>query len=279
MATAASATAQRAERWRAIGRYVVWPGAQREKTPRPLANRTIGVISELQTHVQTASRVYGGAVLRRSGLLSALAVAVALIAIPASASAEPYARLSDERTWTRSAFVDFATPVRAAPKVGAAKVAELRPQTFHGRPEVVLVLGSREVDGRIWLRIRYPGLGRRIGWVTPRAGGRLDGDAIGERHEVAGERLGFGAWGQITLVDGAAGIGRAACSTPACASPRAGRGSLSGVPGGEGALDAEAAGGAPGAGADLDGAVQEGGGHARAVGSVRAARVGGRPSV
>ncbi len=106
--------------------------------------------------------------LRRSGLLSALAVTVALIAIPASASAEPYARLSDERTWTRSAFVDFATPVRAAPKVGAAKVAELRPQTFHGRPEVVLVLGSREVGGRIWLRIRYPGLGRRIGWVTPR---------------------------------------------------------------------------------------------------------------
>ena len=106
--------------------------------------------------------------LRRSGLLPALAVAVGLIAVPASASATPYERLSDERTWTRSAFVDFATPVRAAPKVDAAKVAQLRPQTFHGRPEVVLVLGSRNIDGRTWLRIRYPGLGRRIGWVTQR---------------------------------------------------------------------------------------------------------------
>jgi len=88
--------------------------------------------------------------------------------IPASAAAAPYARVSDERTWTRSAFVDFATPVRAAPKLDAAKVAELRTHTFHGRPEVVLVLGSREVGGRTWLRIRYAGLGRRIGWVTQR---------------------------------------------------------------------------------------------------------------
>ena len=106
--------------------------------------------------------------LRRCEPLSALAVAVALLAIPASASAGPYARLSDERTSTRSAFVDFATPVRAAPKVGAAKVAKLRAHTFHGSPEVVLVLGSRKLDGRTWLRIRYPGLGRRIGWVTQR---------------------------------------------------------------------------------------------------------------
>ena len=98
----------------------------------------------------------------------ALAVAIALIAIPASAWAAPYVRLSDERTWTRSAFVDHATPVRAAPKLDAKKVAELRPHTFHGRSEVVLVLGSQEAGGRTWLRIRYSGLGRRIGWVTDR---------------------------------------------------------------------------------------------------------------
>jgi hypothetical protein len=109
-----------------------------------------------------------GPVARRCGLLSALTVAVALIAIPASASAAPYVRLSDERTWTRSAFVDFATPVRAAPNLDAAKVSELRTHTFHGRSEVVLVLGSREVGGRTWLRIRYSGLGQRIGWVTQR---------------------------------------------------------------------------------------------------------------
>jgi lipoprotein-anchoring transpeptidase ErfK/SrfK len=109
-----------------------------------------------------------GPVPRRWGPLSALAVAVGLIAIPAPASAAPYVRLSDERTWTRSAFVDFATQVRAAPKLDAAKVSELPTHTFHGRPEVVLVLGTRELGGRTWLRIRYPGLGRRVGWVTQR---------------------------------------------------------------------------------------------------------------
>ena len=104
---------------------------------------------------------------RRLGLL--LALAVALLAIPASASAEPYFLLSDERTWTRSAFVDFATPVRAGPNLGATKIAQLRPATFHGRAEVVGVLGLRELDGRSWLRIRFPGLGRRVGWVPQRA--------------------------------------------------------------------------------------------------------------
>lgn len=104
------------------------------------------------------------AVPRRLALV--LAIAAVLLAIPASASAAPYVRLSDERTWSRSAFVNFATPVRARPAVEAPKIARLRPMTFHGRPEVVLVLGQREVGGRNWLRIRFPGLGRRIGWVT-----------------------------------------------------------------------------------------------------------------
>jgi hypothetical protein len=101
--------------------------------------------------------------------LRVLLLALVLLAVaPAAASAGPYVRLSDERTWTRSAFVDFDTSVRAAPKPGAAKVSELHTHTFHGRPEVVLVLGSREVGGRTWLRIRYSGLDRRIGWVTQR---------------------------------------------------------------------------------------------------------------
>lgn len=105
-----------------------------------------------------------GDVPRRLGLPAALAAV--LLAIPASAAAEPYGRLSDERTWSRSAFVDFATAVRAAPRIDAPKVARLTTATFHGRPEVVLVLGQRQVAGRSWIRIRYPGLGRRTGWVT-----------------------------------------------------------------------------------------------------------------
>jgi hypothetical protein len=94
-----------------------------------------------------------------------LAAAVALV-VPASAGARAYVPLSDERTSTQSAFVAFATPVRARPGFHAPKVARLRPDTYHGRPEVVLVLGEQQVGGRRWLRIRYSGLGRRLGWVT-----------------------------------------------------------------------------------------------------------------
>jgi hypothetical protein len=112
-------------------------------------------------------------VARRIRILLALGAVV--LSIPASASAGSYIRLSDERTWTRSAFVERSTPVRAGPRIDADKIARLRPFTFHGRPEVVMVLGTREVGGRIWLRIRFPGLGRRIGWVTQQA---LSGPSI-----------------------------------------------------------------------------------------------------
>lgn len=97
-----------------------------------------------------------------------LAVAAALLATPASALAGPYVPLSDERAFSLSAQVDFATAVRAGPRLDAPRIAYLRPDTYHGRPEVVLVLGERERGGRHWLRIRFSGLGRRIGWVTQR---------------------------------------------------------------------------------------------------------------
>jgi hypothetical protein len=99
----------------------------------------------------------------------ALSITLALLACaPASASAGPYVRISDERTSTQSAFVDFGGAVRAEPRTDARRLAQLRPQTYHGRPEVVLVLGERRLEGRRWLRIRYAGLGRRVGWVPER---------------------------------------------------------------------------------------------------------------
>jgi hypothetical protein len=97
-------------------------------------------------------------------------LALALIALtPASAEAAPYVRISDERTVTHSALVDFPTVVRAKPGAKARKVGELRTATFHGRSEVVVILGSREMGRQLWLRIRYSGLGRRVGWVPDRA--------------------------------------------------------------------------------------------------------------
>jgi hypothetical protein len=96
-----------------------------------------------------------------------LVVAAVALAAPATASAGRYVRISDERETTFSAFVNFTTPVRAAPSLRSRTLATLRPMTYHGRPEVVLVLGWRESKGRTWYRIRFPGLGYRVGWVRP----------------------------------------------------------------------------------------------------------------
>ena len=104
---------------------------------------------------------------RRIWLL--VAVVAALLAAPASAYAGQYVKLSDERANTHSAYVDFATPVRAKPGLRAKKVAFLQPSTFHGSDEVVLLLGYRDVGPRRWIRVRYPGLGYRVGWVPERA--------------------------------------------------------------------------------------------------------------
>jgi lipoprotein-anchoring transpeptidase ErfK/SrfK len=98
-----------------------------------------------------------------------LAVVGAVLLAPASASAGAYARVSDERRITYSASVEVAARIYAGPSFSAKRVGYLRPDTYHGRPEVVLVLGRRELDGRQWLRIRYAGLGRRVGWVKERA--------------------------------------------------------------------------------------------------------------
>jgi L,D-transpeptidase catalytic domain len=97
--------------------------------------------------------------------LLVVAVVAALLTAPASALAGQYVKLSDERANTHSAAVDFATPVRAKPGLRARKIAFLRPSTFHGSIEVVLLLGYRDVAGRRWIRVRYPGLGHRVGWV------------------------------------------------------------------------------------------------------------------
>ena len=94
-----------------------------------------------------------------------LILALIALAFPAAANAGPYVSLSDERRITYSARVNFPAPVRAAPFFDAKRLAYLRTHTFHGRPEVVLVLGYRDLERRRWLRVRYPGIGRRVGWV------------------------------------------------------------------------------------------------------------------
>jgi lipoprotein-anchoring transpeptidase ErfK/SrfK len=75
-----------------------------------------------------------------------------------------YTRLSDERTRTTWTHVRAPSVVRAAPNSGARRVGRVRTRTFVGDPEVVVVLGRQ--GG--WSRVRYPRLGKQVGWVPSR---------------------------------------------------------------------------------------------------------------
>jgi lipoprotein-anchoring transpeptidase ErfK/SrfK len=48
-------------------------------------------------------------------------------------------------------------------------LARLSATTWHGSPEVVVLLGEQTVGRRSWSYIRYPGLGAQRGWVPSRA--------------------------------------------------------------------------------------------------------------
>jgi hypothetical protein len=95
-----------------------------------------------------------------------LAFAAWLIAgSTAVAAPKGYLRMSDETTRTWAAYVHRPVWVRAKPRPRARALGRLTTTTFHGSPEVVVVLGEAEVRGRSWLRIRYSGLGVRKGWI------------------------------------------------------------------------------------------------------------------
>ena len=92
---------------------------------------------------------------------------VALLAVPASASAAPLEQLSNERTLSRYAAPNERAYVRVAPRGTARSFVRLRYQTEDRRPEIYLAL-RRTFDeaGDEWVQIRLP---RRpnnsTGWV------------------------------------------------------------------------------------------------------------------
>ena len=94
-------------------------------------------------------------------------VVAATVALPHSASGAPadFIRLSDERTRTLSAEVLRSVWVRRSPGRRGERLARLGTATWHGSPEVVVLLGEGTVAGRSWSYIRYPGVGPRRGWV------------------------------------------------------------------------------------------------------------------
>jgi hypothetical protein len=90
--------------------------------------------------------------------------AAGLAAAPAPAQEERYEPLSDERTETWWAYVESPAKVRRLPATTAPRVGRIGVRTYLGSPDSVLVLARQ---GR-WSRVRYSGLGRRVGWVPTR---------------------------------------------------------------------------------------------------------------
>jgi hypothetical protein len=99
---------------------------------------------------------------------AAIAAACLLaVAAPAAAAAPRDPRLSDERTFTRSAGALREAIVRRAPYAASKPVARLHRRTEDGFPEVYLLLREDvRASGRRWIRIRVPGRPNgRTGWV------------------------------------------------------------------------------------------------------------------
>jgi hypothetical protein len=104
---------------------------------------------------------------RRLGPLIAIAAAVTGFCAPAARAVETV-RVSDERASTYWAPVLKEVPVRSEPARGAGRVGTLGRWTFYGFRDVVIVLRDTS-EGRPWVLVRYPGLGRRTGWVPAEA--------------------------------------------------------------------------------------------------------------
>jgi hypothetical protein len=109
--------------------------------------------------------------MRAAACKFALAAFVALLVTAPSAAAAPegYWTLSNERWYTRSAYVDVPTWIHAKPNAESKRREWLRARTFHGSLAVVVVLGQLERHGVEWSYVRYPGLGDRRGWVRSSA--------------------------------------------------------------------------------------------------------------
>ena len=82
---------------------------------------------------------------------------------------EQTVRLSDERRRTYNAHIRRGAIVRRAPSTRGRRVGRLKPFTYYGLRDLVVVLETHQTERRMWARVRYSGLGRRIGWVPAAA--------------------------------------------------------------------------------------------------------------
>ena len=105
---------------------------------------------------------------------------LALIALPATASAEESAETTGKARPGQGPSTHWAhpakrAPVRSRPASGARRIAGIHKHTEDGFPEVYIVRRqARDKDGRSWLKVRVPMRpSGKTGWVRAYALGRL----------------------------------------------------------------------------------------------------------
>jgi lipoprotein-anchoring transpeptidase ErfK/SrfK len=109
---------------------------------------------------------------RRGGRGSVAALALLLAAAAPAAAQEDFALTRPGDDLWRWALVERGVDARSAPHGEAAVVARVRRRTPERTPEALALLARREVDGRLWLRVRLPVLPNgTTGWVPRSAVG------------------------------------------------------------------------------------------------------------
>jgi L,D-transpeptidase catalytic domain len=118
--------------------------------------------------VQSRDRTDDSQHMARSAQRALLACLLSLLLLPAAASAKqtlPYSP-SEEKSFD-AVLTDWTTIMKTP---GGESVFELQPATFYeDQPQRLLVLGSREVDGKRWLNVRLPAWfahGMTSGWLN-----------------------------------------------------------------------------------------------------------------
>jgi L,D-transpeptidase-like protein len=92
--------------------------------------------------------------------------AIVLAAVFAPPAMARDVRLSNERSFTRTAEVRKVVPVRRSPERGTQVVGRLHRWTEDRFPETYLLQRARTVAGERWIRLRLPGRPNgRAGWV------------------------------------------------------------------------------------------------------------------
>jgi lipoprotein-anchoring transpeptidase ErfK/SrfK len=115
---------------------------------------------------------------------------------------------------THWAHVEAPVFVRDQPRFGSERLARVTPWTYHARPETVQVLQWTVSERSAWMKVRYPGLGSRTGWIPAFALSRPQANRARLVLDRGRRELRL-AVGQRTVFRAPVGVGAPGSPTPA----------------------------------------------------------------